>query len=88
MSGGEQGQGEHHAGSGKAEQRSQELVRIADLGDLGVAGAMKDRGGDDEDGGIDEQGHRKRGGGVEVGKADRLCFARRRAWISACLHDR
>ncbi len=44
---------------GKSEQRGQQLVGVADLGDLGMTDAMEDRRGHYEDRGIDEERHRE-----------------------------
>ena len=41
-----------------AEQRRQQLVRVLDLGDLGVPGRVERRRGDDQDRGVDEQRER------------------------------
>ncbi len=54
LAGGEQGEGEHGAGAGDAEQRGEQFVGVLDLGDVGVAAAMEDGRGHDQDGGVDE----------------------------------
>ena len=85
---GEQRDGKDGAGAGKTKHGRQQAEGILDLRHLGVSAAMENGGGDDQDGGIDEQGQREGEGGIKVGEADRLALAVEGARIVAHLHDR
>ena len=60
------------------EQRRQQPVRIADVGDLLMAGLMEGGRRQDQDRRVDEEGEQQRHGGIERGEADRLPLATRR----------
>jgi len=53
-----------------------------------MAGAIEDGRGDDEDGGIDEQGQGEGQGGIEVGHLNGLALAFGGALVAAALDDR
>ena len=55
-----------------AEQRHEQRVRLAEFGDLGAAGLVEGRGGEDQDRGVDEQREHQGRGRVDRGKAQRL----------------
>ncbi len=74
--------------SAGAEQRREQLIRVADLGDVLVAGAVKRRGGHHQDGGVDEEGEHQRDGRIDRCEVDRLALVRDRVAVLARLHDR
>ncbi len=85
---GEQRHREQRRGDAEAEQRRQQLVGLADLGDVGMAAVVEGRGCHDQDRGIDEQRQHQRDGRVRRRPFDRLAPARVVALIGARLHDR
>ena len=44
-------------------------IGVLDFGDLGLAGVVEGGGGQDQDGGVDEQGKHQRDGAVDGGQA-------------------
>ena len=74
--------------SAGAEQRRQQLVGVADLGDVLVAGAVERRRRHHEDRGVDEEREHQRDGGIDRREADRLAPALQRVAVLARLHDR
>ena len=66
---------EQRAGERHAQQRREQLVGVLDLGDVGAAGRVEGRGGQDQDRGVDEERERQRHGAVDGGEPDRLALA-------------
>ncbi len=87
LSAGEQRQRKDGGRTADAQQRREKLVGVLDLGHLGVAAGVERRGGNDEDGGVDEQRGAERDGRVEKGELHRLAFAPRRFLVAPRLHD-
>ena len=88
LAGGEQSDGEQRAGEGCADQGAEELIGVFDGGDLEVAAAMEDGGGNDEDAGVNEQSDGEGEGRIDVGKVDCFAFARGRALVVTALDNR
>ena len=78
LAGGEERHRERRRGDRRAEERRQQAVRLLQLGDLEMPGAMEDRRRDDENRGVDEEGRAERDDRVRDVVPDRLPLARRR----------
>ena len=63
-------------------------IRLADLGDVGMAARVEGRGRDDQDRGVDEQRQHQRDGRVRRRPFDRVAPAFVVALVGAGLHDR
>ena len=63
-------------------------MRVADIGDRLICRSVEDRGGDDEDGGVDEQRRHQRDRGIQRRESDRFPLAGQRIGVAARLHDR
>src|SRR5205814_3429555 len=81
LPGSEQGQREECAGRGEAEQRGEQLVSVADLGDFVVPAAVKDCRRNNENRGVDKKRRAQGGGGVNLRVAQSFALALGRARV-------
>ncbi len=63
-------------------------MRLLDFRDLMLAPSVKRGRGNDEDGGVDEEGKHQRDGGIDGGELDRLRLAVGALLVFASLHNR
>ena len=84
---GKQGDGKEGAGSGDSQHRGEKVVGFLDLRDVCASRAVKGRGGEDQDCGIDGQGDRERDVGIDGGEPDGFLFAYLIKGVSSRLHD-
>ena len=70
-----QRQGEESARAGHAQHRREQLVGVLNLRHVVPSPSIESRGGDDEDGGVDEEREHQRQGGIDRRELDRLAFA-------------
>ncbi len=83
----QQRNGKQRRRNGIAQQRPQQLMRIAQFGDLAVAGGIETGRRKDQDRGIDHQREHQRHGAVDGGKAQRLPLFRQGLAVVARLDD-